>query len=117
MSSSSYSFRLNRKVPAGGGHNLRCEKVFRYIDEDVIHFQGWYSTVQPSSFEKKVEVGECVCLSVVASGSRGWGGGAFKLPELCAKDLHRLKMGNRRLRIDLGLCLLWNLCVGKSYQV
>lgn len=36
---------------------------------------------------KKTEVGVCVCvvcLFVVVAGLRG----AFKLPELCAKDLH-----------------------------
>lgn len=76
MSSLSYSFRLNKQVPVGGRQNLKREKMFRYIDEDGIPFQGWYSTVQPSSFEKRwklVCVCVSVCLSVVASGSRWWG--------------------------------------------
>lgn len=36
--------------------NLKREKMFRYMDKDGNPFQGWYSTVQPSSFEKV-----CVC--------------------------------------------------------
>lgn len=82
--------------------------MFRYRDEDENPFQGWYSTVQPSSFEKRWKL-VCVCLSVVASGSR-W---AFKLPELCAKDLHYW-VRDRKLKVAEYLCLLKNLCVGTS---
>lgn len=45
-----------------------------------------------------------VCLSVVASGSRL----AFKLPELCAKDL-RYPVRDGLLKAAELLCLLWKV--------
>ncbi len=77
--------------------------MFRYRAEDGNPFQSWYSTVQPSSSEKRWKL-VCVCLSVVASGSR-W---AFKLPELCAKDLH-CRVRDEQLKAANHLCLLWKV--------
>lgn len=113
------NLRATRSDPTGRSlwmRRLKFEKMFRYIDDDDdgFHFRGWYSAVQPLSFDKKGG-GWCACQLWL----QGRGGVLNCLSFVWRPSAIRLKLGNRRLKRDVDLCPRWKaekcLCIGRSW--